>query len=524
MASNDRGEIADETFDYVIVGAGSAGCVLANRLSENGRSRVLLLEAGGADKSANIKIPAAFSKLFKSEFDWDYQTSPQPQLSDRPVYWPRGKVLGGSSSLNAMMWVPGFAADYDRWAEMAGPEWSWNALKPLFDRMLVPVSAQRDPRAHTAGFLRGAAEAGYRIEDANSPAPDGFTQTLVTQKRGARASTAVAYLEPATGRDNLVVRTHSQATRVVFDGTRAVGVEYVQDGTYRTASARNEVVLCGGAINTPQLLMLSGVGDATELRHHGIPVTVDSAEVGRNLRDHLVSLLAVETDRDTLLAATKPAQLANFLLRKKGMLTSNVAEAYGFLRSDPALPEPDLEVIFAPAAYVEEGLNGIPAHGLTLGPILLQPKSRGTVRLTSPDPLAKPIVDPRYLSDPDGADRRVLLAGLEICERILETEAMQARTNGTFIAPAGGEELSRSRRAEVALESLSHTLYHPTSTARMGSDSRSVVDPQLRVRGVQALRVADASVMPETIRGHTHAPSVLIGEKATTLLQSAAHV
>ncbi|MFT4125373.1 MAG: GMC family oxidoreductase N-terminal domain-containing protein [Gordonia sp. (in: high G+C Gram-positive bacteria)] len=509
----------DETFDYVIVGAGSAGAALANRLSADPSTTVALLEAGPEAKSPNISIPAAFSELFKSRYDWNYETRPQPGLDGRTVYWPRGKVLGGSSALNAMMWVRGFAADYDAWAALAGPEWGWDALSSTFSSTAISVSEQRDPRPLTATFLDAVRQAGYTVESPNQTAPDGFAQTRVTQEKGARHSAAKAYLDPVRKRPNLTIRTGAHATRVVFDGHIATGVEYLGASGTRVITASREVILSGGAINTPQLLMLSGIGDPEHLRGHGIDVLVAAPEVGANLRDHLVSLFAVGVPGGTLKDATSPVQLARYLLTRKGMLTSNIAEAYGFVRTDPSLELPDVEMIFAPVAYVEEGLNGIPAHGLTLGPILLQPKSRGEIRLASADPRAKPVVDPRYLSDPDGHDRATLLRGLAIAQDILATDALRAATTGTYIAPAGGERLPREELLVAALEQLSHTLYHPTSTARMGTDDASVVDPELRVRGVERLRVADASVMPEIIRGHTHAPAVVIGERAARLIR-----
>ncbi|WP_066638538.1 GMC family oxidoreductase [Serinicoccus hydrothermalis] len=511
---------AEEAFDVVVVGAGSAGAVVAHRLTSDGSRRVLLLEAGGRDRSPDIHIPAAFSRLFESSADWNYRTTPQPGLAGRSIYWPRGKVLGGSSSLNAMMWVPGFAADYDRWAQLAGPTWGPDEVAPLLESTLVSVEDQRDPSPLTDRLLRAAAEAGYAVEEANPHAPDGFARTRVTQRRGARSSTARAYLKPAAGRQNLEVRTGAHVTRVLLEGRVATGVEYAVGGVTRTATARQAVVLCGGAVNTPQLLMLSGIGARDELQEHGIPVVVDAPEVGKNLRDHLVSGLIPRTSADTLASATSVANLARYLLRRRGMLTSNVAEAYGFVRSRPELAEPDLELIWAPVAYADEGLHGIPEHGLTLGPILLQPESRGTIALASVDPFAHPVIDPRYLSDPEGADRATMLAGLAIAQRILDSPALRAVTDGTFVRPVEGEKISPTERAVVALEQHAHTLYHPTSTARMGSDPDSVVDPELRVRGVERLLVADASVMPEIIRGHTHAPSVVIGERAAKLLQA----
>ncbi|MEO8828618.1 GMC family oxidoreductase N-terminal domain-containing protein [Lapillicoccus sp.] len=525
--------VGDEACDVVVVGSGSAGAALAARLSESGRLSVLLLEAGGADTDRRIHIPAAFSQLFRSDADWDYWTTPQEHLDGRRVYWPRGKVLGGSSSLNAMMWVRGFAADYDGWAQRAGPTWSWDALRPLFIRVErtvgssdsdhgtsgpVSVEPQRAPRPHTATFLRAVQQAGYVVEGANSLAPQGFTQTMVSQHRGARASTATAYLAPARRRPNLTVRTGAHVTKVVIEGGCAVGVEYRHDGVTRTATARGEVVLSGGAVNTPHLLMLSGIGPGDDLRRHGIDVVVDAPEVGLNLADHLIAGHIVGVDAGSLKDATRPSQLVSYLTRRTGMLTSNVAEAYGFVRSSIDVTEPDLELLFAPVAYVGEGLVPPPRHGVTVGAILLQPRSTGTVTLGSVDPMDPAVIDPLYLSDPDGADRRVLLAGLRLCQQILDTPAMTAITDGTYVLPEGGERLDPDERAERIVEEYAHTLYHPVGTARMGSDVASVVDPQLRVRGVSGLRVADASVMPTIIRGHTNAPSIVIGERAADLV------
>ncbi|MDQ0614002.1 choline dehydrogenase [Microbacterium sp. W4I4] len=513
--------------DVVIVGAGSAGAALAARLSEDPTRRVVLLEAGGPADDISIAVPAAFSKLFKTSVDWDYQTTPQASMRGRSIYWPRGKVLGGSSSLNAMMWVRGFAADYDAWGEMVGSEWSWPAMRDLLARVERPLGAtdgavsvepQRSPSKLTTAFLQAVMQAGMPVETANADQPDGFSQTMLTQRRGARSSTAVAYLHPARRRRNLEVRTGAHAARVLFEGHRAIGVEYLQGNTLKQVTARAEVVLCGGSINTPQLLELSGIGDGTRLRALGIDVLVDRPAVGENLQDHLVSALIPEVRGGTLLDATKPTQLVNYLARRRGLLTSNVAEAYGFVRSRPDLPLPDLEMVFAPVAYVGEGLVPIPAHGITVGPILLTPKSRGSVHIRSTDPSDKPTIDPRYLSDPEGADYAAIMAGFRVAERLLETPALRTHLTGRYIAPERGEDMTPEQRSTEALERYGHTLYHPTGTARMGRDADAVVDPGLRVRGVDGLRVADASVMPQIIRGHTNAPAIAIGERAAELI------
>ena len=499
--------------DYIVVGTGSAGSVVANRLSADLSASVVVLEAGPRDKDKFIHIPAGFAKLFGSGMDWDYSTEPQKELDGREIYWPRGKVLGGSSSMNAMMWVRGFPADYDEWAEHAGEQWSYAYVEKYLNRIErgpLVISPQRSPRMSTAAWLRAVSEC---VE-----APEGFCETRVTQRRGARWSSADAYLKPAFGRKNLTLLTEATATRVVVEGNRAVGVEYEKDGARHVVGARREVVLCGGAINTPQLLMLSGIGDRGQLADHGIDVVQEAPDVGANLLDHLVVPLGFDVPNDTLFDAEKPLQLVNYLVRRRGMLTSNVGEAYGFVKSRQDLELPDLELIFVPAPYFDEGISEpYTTHAVVMGPILLKPHSRGTITLRSADPKDKTIIDPRYLTDDAGADRAALMAGLRTCADIANSPALKGII-GKVARPRGAADLG-DETLERALNSLSHTLYHPVGTCRMGSDDASVVDPELRVRGVHGLRVADASVMPTIIRGHTHAPSVLIGEKAADLIR-----
>lgn len=522
--------------DYVVVGTGSAGAVLANRLSADPRATVVALEAGPADKDKFVHIPAAFSTLFRSEMDWNYLTEPQPGLGGRQIYWPRGKMLGGSSSMNAMMWVRGFAADYDDWAARTDESWSFANVLHYFHRIEhvedatdsdtgtagpLRIDHQRSPRALTAAFLEAARELGYPTERANTAAPEGFSQTMVTQHRGARFSTADAYLKPARARRNLTVRTGAHATRVLFEGSAAVGVEYLQDGARRTVRAVREVILCGGAINTPQLLMLSGIGDEQQLSRHGIAVRAHRPDVGRNLSDHLISGMGYAVESGTLFGAERIPELVNYLVRRRGMLTSNVGEAYGFVRSRDDLDLPNLEMIFAPAPFFDEGLVPPTEHAAVLGPILLKPESRGHISLRSAEATDKPIIDPRYLSDSAGIDRTAMLQGLHIADALASSPALKPYL-GRRLRPVDSDGLPLDEVFERVLAHVAHTLYHPVGTCRMGSDPDSVAAPDLTVRGVDRLRVADASVMPSIIRGHTHAPSVVIGERAADLVLAAA--
>ncbi|GAA5085283.1 choline dehydrogenase [Thermocatellispora tengchongensis] len=508
-------------YDYVIVGAGSAGCALAGRLSAEPGVTVALIEAGGPDSKMEIRVPAGFKKLFKTEYDWNFMTAKQSEMAGRRLYWPRGKTLGGSSSINAQMWVRGHRADYDGWGV---PGWSYDEVLPYFQRAEhrvgsnrggvygtsgpLHISELRDPNPATEAFLRACAELGMtRLDELNGPSNEGFAQTPVTQWRGRRWSAADAYLRPARGRPNLTVLIRAHAVKVAIEDGRAVGVECA-DGV-RIAAGR-EVILCAGAIGSPHLLMLSGVGDPGDLRANGVLPVCELPEVGRNLQDHLASGIILHCPRDiTLTGAESLANLARYLLRRRGMLTSNVGEAVAFVRTTPQEPAPDIELIFAPGPFADHGLTPPPGHGLTIASILLQPESRGRITLDGHDV----VIDPAYLTSP--ADLRRQVAGLRLALDLFATDAL-APLAGPPMSPYWGarteEELERWIRER------SETLYHPVGTCRMGTDPASVVDPELRVRGVAGLRVADVSVMPVINRGHTHAPAVMIGEKAADLI------
>jgi len=487
--------------DYVVVGAGSAGCVLAARLTEDPSVDVLLLEAGGADTAREVHIPAAFSQLFRSDVDWNYDTEPEPELAGRAIYWPRGKVLGGSSSLNAMMAIPGSHRDYDLWP------WSWSDVAPVYERVReqLQVEELRDPNPLTLAFVQAAQQMGIPPSPALAPTDlEGVRVTPVTQRRGRRNSAADAYLRPALERANLTVRTNAQATRVVVEHGRAVGVEV--DGDVVRA---REVVLCGGTVNSPQLLLLSGIGPRHELERHGIRVVNELAGVGSHLEDHLAAGALFESRKPvSLYAADKPLQLLRYFLRHTGMLTSNVAEAAAFVRTRPDLPAPDLELLFAPVLFEDGGLTPPRGHGFTIGAILLQPRSSGVVRLRSADPFSAPVIEPRYLSHPE--DLETLVHGVELARRLATMPA--------FAEYVGDELEPGDLSIEQSIRERAQTLYHPVGTCRIGD----VVDEELRVFGLEGLRVVDASVIPRIPRGHTHLPTLMIAERAASFLRGGA--
>jgi choline dehydrogenase len=504
-------------YDYVVVGAGSAGCAVAARLSEAGAS-VLLLEAGPRDRKLEIGIPAAWTKLFQSEVDWNFSAEPQAALDGRRVYWPRGKTLGGSSAINAMMWVPGPAADYDGWAAAGCTGWSYEELVPYFHRIPVTVSAQRDPSPLSVAFVEAAVECGIeRAEALDGEHVGGVGLVHVTQRRGRRSSTARAYLRPARRRRNLEIKTGAQATGIVLENGRATGVRYVRNGVEERAQASRKVVLSAGAVGSPQLLLLSGIGPADELRALGVDVMVDLPGVGRNLRDHVVAGVLAHIDSPVSLAAAETkTNLIRYLLRRRGMLTSNVAEAAAFVHTMPDLPAPDLELIFAPALYLDEGLTPPAEHGVSVGAVLLRPESIGSIHLASADPFAPPLIQPNYVSTE--GDLRVLVEGTKLARRVLAAQPL-ADYVGEELLP--GEAAQTDEEIATFVRRHAHTLYHPVGTCRMGMDELAVVDPELRVRGVDSLRIADASIMPTLISGHTNAAAIMIGEKAADLIRQA---
>jgi len=525
------------TYDYVIVGAGSAGCVLANRLSEKAGKRVLLLEAGPRDWHPFIHMPAGLAKLVgKKGVNWDYSTEPEPQLDHRRLWWPRGKVLGGSSSINAMCYIRGIPADYDDWARATGDaRWGWDNAVNFFKRAEGntrgadelhgadgPLHVQ-DLRYHSAltdAFIEGAQSCGHPLNrDFNGATQEGIGLYQVTQKNSARCSTAVGYLRPAQGRSNLGVRTGARAERVLFDGHRAVGVDYRHHGRLTRAEAK-EVILCGGAINSPQLLMLSGIGPADHLRAHGIRVESDLPGVGANLQDHL--------DICTLQQCTQPvsydrlndvAVLIKYLTRRDGPGTSNIAEAGGFVRTKFATDERcDLQLHFIPALLDDHGRNRLPGYGFTMHACMLRPRSRGEIRLASADPSAKATIRANYLSDADGYDLKMLIEGVRLSREIFATKAFDAY-RGAEIFP--GASTQSDEEIVAFIRRKAETVYHPVGTCRMGNDADAVVDPELRVRGVPGLRVVDASVMPSLPGGNTNAPTIMIAERAAELIAAA---
>lgn len=521
-------------FDYIIVGAGSAGCVLANRLSARPDIRVLLLEAGPRDWHPFIHMPAGIAKLVgKKGVNWDYSTEPEAQLHNRKLWWPRGMVLGGSSSINAMCYVRGNPADYDDWAAQGATGWDWNSVLPWFRHSEnntrgadalhgadgpLSVADLRYTNPISGAFIDAAQQAGVpRNDDFNGPSQEGVGFYQVTQRNGARCSSAAAYLTPVRSRRNLVVVTGARVSKVMVEHGQARGVIYSAGGAAFCHVATREVLLCGGALNSPQLLMVSGIGPADHLREHNVKVHVDSPNVGENLQDHLDictlqrSLQPVTYDRVSDLTVAW-----NYYLHRRGPGTSNIAEAGAFVRSRLA-PDarPDLQFHFVPALLDDHGRNRLQGDGYTLHACALRPKSRGRLRLASGSAGDKIRIYANYLSDAEGFDLAMMLEAVKTSREILSQPAF-APYRGAEIHP--GADTTSDEDLIDFIRHKAETIYHPIGTCRMGSDAASVVDPELRVRGVEGLRVIDASVMPTLIGGNTNGPTMMMAERVADLI------
>ncbi len=528
--------MSERAYDYIVIGAGSAGCVLTYRLAQAGH-RVLVLEAGGDDKAVDeIHVPAAFPTLFKTKYDWDYETVEQKHVQGRTIYWPRGKVLGGSSSINAQLYIRGNRLDYDGWRDEHGcTGWGYSDLLPSFKK--AEDNARGASEYHGVGgplrvedarfthelsyaFVESAASSGIaRNEDFNGAAQDGVGLFQVTQKRGRRWSTADAYLRPAMALgDSVTVETDALVTRIVVEDGRAVGVEWQQRGARRAAFADAEILLSGGAVNSPQLLLLSGIGAPDQLREHGIDVVAELPGVGENLQDHLASPVVWRTKGTTSLHDHENLwSLVRWQALRSGPLTSTVAEACVFLRSHADLPAPDLQYHVAPAAFVDNGLAEPPGPGFTVAPVLVSVASRGRLRLRSADPTWRPEIDAGYLSA--DADLEALVVGTRVAREMVADGPIRRFLADEWL-PGASSTTPDELREHV--RTYGQTLYHPVGTCAMGVGDDAVVDLECRVRGVDALRVVDASIMPTVPRGNTNAPTIAVAERAADLILAGA--
>ncbi|MBI3525602.1 MAG: choline dehydrogenase [Betaproteobacteria bacterium] len=534
-----------EEFDYLIVGGGSAGCVLASRLSEDSNITVCLIEAGGDGQDFLIRMPAGIVAMLPGKpmkiNNWALETTPQAGFMGRRGYQPRGKALGGSSAINAMLYVRGNAKDYDEWADMGCTGWSFNDVLPYFkkseanergenslrgDHGPLHVSNQKSPRPISEAFVRACGENGIaRNDDYNGPSQAGAFLYQVTQfhdkaRNGQRCSAAAAYLHPVLARNNLTVLTSAHARRILFEGKKATGVEYQRHGQIQQVHARREVLLSGGAFHSPQLLMLSGIGPRGELARHGIPVVHELPGVGQNLQDHLDFILSYSS-KDTDMFGIGPGALIKQIGEYRqwrrdgaGLLATPFAEGGAFVRSDATVDRPDLQLHFVISIVDNHARKLHLGHGFSCHVCVLRPHSRGEVFLESADPLAAPGIDPKYLSDQ--RDLKLLLRGAKLTHRILESPALAAYRHKE-IYTAG---VKTDAEWEAHIRSRADTIYHPVGTCKMGVDELAVVDPALRVRGVEGLRVIDASIFPTLMGGNTNAPTMMVAEKAADMIRA----
>ena len=518
-------------YRYILVGAGSAGCVLANRLTANPDNTVLVIEAGGSDRHLNVRVPAAFSKLFKTKRDWDFQSEPEPYLKGREVYIPRGRMLGGSSSMNAMIYIRGRRQDYDDWRDSGCVGWGYDDVLAYFtksehnERLAdeyhgtggeLNVADLRTINPATEAFVDACDSWGMSgISDFNGAAQDRAGTYQVTQKNGARWSAADTFLAPIVDRLNLTVKTGATVSRVLMEAGRAVGVEYVVGSVRNVARCSGEIIVCAGSINSPQILMLSGIGPATHLQEHDIDVKHD-LPAGDGLQDHPAVMLVYDSLRTgTLDEAERLRHLVRYLARKDGMLSSNVGEGGAFVRTRDDLDAADIQFHFGPAYFVDHGFETYDGNAYTFGPTLISPESRGQVRLRSADPSDKVRIEGNYLSREH--DVLSLVAGLRIGRELGAQPAFDSY-RGREMYP--GLDFETDAELEEYCRQVGELLYHPTGTCAMGPPGSAVVDPQLRVNGVERLRVVDASIMPTITGGNTNAPTIMIAERASDMILS----